>query len=51
MPLTTLEFSCPARFNEIDLAVYQDLMATNAMGIFPAMQQEIRKMRRRARRD
>lgn len=38
-------FLDPAPIHELKLAVYQDLMATNAMGIFLAMQNEIPQMR------
>lgn len=38
-------FLAPAPIHELSLATYQDLMATNAMGIFLAMQNEIPQMR------
>ena len=38
-------FLDPAPIHELSLATYQDLMATNAMGVFLAMQNEIPQMR------
>jgi len=39
-------FLNPAPIHELSLETYQDLMATNAMGVFLAMQNEIPQMRR-----
>lgn len=38
-------FLTPAPLHELSLEVYQDLMATNTMGVFLAMQHEISQMR------